>query len=524
MMMSNTLPLWLVALTLPLCVTGCGSSSSDNPTNSSLPSDTTNDVNTPPVVAAGQMQSVESGDVVTLTADVTDEDDVVITWRQLSGTQVVISALSGTTMTFVAPVVTDVELLVFEVSADDGINAAVTDSVSVEVSPAGASEPSPDPVDSAWIVNHEDTRSSHILESSSGQGVLVNVQSVSQTFDDGDTYTVVVSQGIPNYQVTITQALLSWLNNRPRAVNDFVTGETTVSVGDVIHFGADIGYRSNNSCATNAGYGYWPPGPVCPEQDPREVYLPQQPQATEEACASGLGKVGLWVNGSSIYNWGDGQSYNGGDWQTLAPVAEQYDVDLCGGHAANGDYHHHFYSSCLAEMVSDTGNGHSPLYGYAADGYPIYGPWEASGQLAVSAWTVRDYSAQAATGCADGSRSCVLVDPFDVSQGTESANQGPGFDQTISTLSGNQLVATNGYFYEDYYWEPALSALEGPYLDQYNGHYDEQRGYHYHVTVVESDGNLTPSFPYTIGTRFAGQLADNSIARCSTGQSMPPRG
>jgi hypothetical protein len=78
-------------------------------------------------------------------------------------------------------------------------------------------------------------------------------------------------------------------------------------------------------------------------------------------------------------------SYNNdGDWQNLAPVAEFYDVDICGGHAANGDYHHHFYTRCLADLVSDKGNEHSPIYGYAADGYPVYGPWESDAVLAIS--------------------------------------------------------------------------------------------------------------------------------------------
>jgi hypothetical protein len=31
---------------------------------------------------------------------------------------------------------------------------------------------------------------------------------------------------------------------------------------------------------------------------------------------------------------------------------------------------------------SDDGTGHSPLIGFAFDGYPIYGPYEAAGQLA----------------------------------------------------------------------------------------------------------------------------------------------
>ncbi|MFT4940524.1 MAG: hypothetical protein ACI88A_003580 [Paraglaciecola sp.] len=106
-------------------------------------------------------------------------------------------------------------------------------------------------------------------------------------------------------------------------------------------------------------------------------------------------------------------SYNNdGDWQNLAPVAEFYDVDICGGHAGNGNYHHHFYTSCLADLISDKGNEHSPIYGYAADGYPVYGPWESDAVLAISAWTVRDYSSDSATGCADNARSCSLVDQY----------------------------------------------------------------------------------------------------------------
>lgn len=213
-----------------------------------------------------------------------------------------------------------------------------------------------------------------------------------------------------------------------------------------------------------------------------------------------------------------------GDWHTLAPVAEQYDVDICGGHAAQGDYHHHFYSSCLADMVHDTGSGHSPLYGYAADGYPIYGPWEAENTLAVSAWVLRDYSPDSATGCPDGARSCQLVDPYDISQGTETVSAGPDFDAELTTLSGNRLIAAPGYYKEDFYWDQTLSQRGGEYLDQYNGHYDEERGYHYHITVTEEDGKLIPAFPYIIGERFAGELQDQALAQCDTGIAGPPPG
>ena len=57
------------------------------------------------------------------------------------------------------------------------------------------------------------------------------------------------------------------------------------------------------------------------------------------------------------------------------------------------------------------------------------------------------------------------------------------------------------------------------------GHTDATRGYHYHVTISETDGVYAPAFPYIIGTRFAGQLQDNSVAACSTGTvTGPPPG
>ncbi|WHI50688.1 hypothetical protein P3339_19995 [Microbulbifer sp. MLAF003] len=59
-------------------------------------------------------------------------------------------------------------------------------------------------------------------------------------------------------------------------------------------------------------------------------------------------------------------------------------MDICGGHAARGDYHHHSYSDCLAELVADIGNIHPPIYGSTADGYAVYEPSEEDGVLTKS--------------------------------------------------------------------------------------------------------------------------------------------
>ncbi|MEP4892327.1 MAG: YHYH protein [Aliiglaciecola sp.] len=507
--MKKTLLCSAILLALSAC---SGSDTDESETDSSTS-------NSSPSVDAGSDLYVDEGDTVTLEASVDDDDIYTVNWTQTGGTTTAdISDTNSQSISFTAPEVDTDDTLVFTVTVDDGVNEAVSDTVSVIVSDTSTDEETQND-SSVWIINETGELSEHILDSTTGIGVEVNVQSVEVEDIDGKEYTVVTSQGIPNYETLITDDIFDGLSGRPKASSDFVNGYPSVEVGDSISFGEDVGYVSNSNCTLDYGYGYWPPGPECPTQDERTVYLPVEPTPTEEECENGLSKVGIMVNGTSIYNWGDGMSYNSeGFWQTLAPEAELYDVDVCGGHAAGTDYHHHFYSACLAELLGDDGTAHSPLYGYAADGYPIYGPYESNGELAVSAWVLRDYSDPTTTGCSDGARSCNLVDQYDISQGTVEVSDGPGFDDVVLSLSSNEFIAKNGFYYEDYYWDSSLTDAGGVYLDQYNGHYDSERGYHYHITLtMDEDNNISPAFPYIIGTRYAGQLEDNAMASCSTG-------
>jgi len=384
-------------------------------------------------------------------------------------------------------------------------------------------------VGGCWEINETGERSSHILESQGSQGVLVNVEQVDFQLIDAEYYTYVKASGIPNYQVTLTQGDIDSLNNRPKAATDFRSGTTTAQAGQTIAFGQDIGFNSNTeNCDTTGGSGYWPPGPVCPTNQNTEGYFPAQPQEATDDCETGLGVIGYMANGTSIYNWYDGQTYNSeGTWQNLAPFAEHYDVDICGGHAAQGDYHHHFHSDCLAASMDDQASGHSPVYGTAADGYQVHGPWHASGVLAKSSWVKRDYSANSATGCGeDGKRSCVMVDPYDPSEGTTAAdNNGPDIGAAVTSQSGNAFVADSGFYFEDYYHSAELAAAGVDYLDEHNGHQHDDLPYHYHLTVeLNEQQQQIPAFPFIIGPRFKGQLRSNAITQCNTGSQQPPSG
>ena len=43
-------------------------------------------------------------------------------------------------------------------------------------------------------------------------------------------------------------------------------------------------------------------------------------------------------------------------------------------HPANSEYHYHGYTPCLhGEVFATSGTAHSKIYGWAFDGFPIYG-------------------------------------------------------------------------------------------------------------------------------------------------------
>ena len=58
-----------------------------------------------------------------------------------------------------------------------------------------------------------------------------------------------------------------------------------------------------------------------------------------DGCYAGL-ELGYFVNGIPIWNWADTTSYNSqGVWYNTAIGFEWYDIDVCLGHAAGGEYH-----------------------------------------------------------------------------------------------------------------------------------------------------------------------------------------
>ena len=350
---------------------------------------------------------------------------------------------------------------------------------------------------SQWIVNTQSLRSAYLR--SNEEFVEVNVTGVER---DGLS-TTVTSNAIPNYRITVTEEVLSTLALRNATEN------VTLEIGQVLNYGENIGWGSE--CGETGGSGWWPPsGGSCPDaQLDQRLAIPSAPRPNSNECETGLGPVGLWLNGVPIFNWSDASSFMNQDvWHQVASEFRSNGMDLCNGHAGNGAYHHHGYSTCVRQMVGDQGLGHSPIYGYAGDGYPIHGPYHDGDQLVESCWKKRDYSATSATGCgSDAVRDCRFIDEENINLGVEYVTTGPRVDSTIR-INGNDSLARSGIYYEDYYYDASCKDASEHGLDEHNGHDHDELGYHYHVTV---DSNLQPTFPLVHGPDYYGEVTNGSF-------------
>jgi uncharacterized protein (TIGR03437 family) len=209
---------------------------------------------------------------------------------------------------------------------------------------------------------------------------------------------------------------------------------------------------------------------------------------------------------------GPGGVAGDGIWRRNAAFGETQTFDSCQGHQPNnGAYHYHINPLCLRAQLKDnvvliknsrvgaiynektSGFTHSPILGWAQDGYPIYGPYgytnpkdsaspikrmASSYQLrsitvrtSLPAWSVPNHSG--------------------VSQQLSASQYGP----PVSALY------PLGRYVEDYDYVNGLGDL-----DQYNGRTtvtpEFPNGTYAYFISLDSNGN--PAFPYILAGQFYG--------------------
>ena len=99
-----------------------------------------NNVNTPPVVEAGERQTIDERSMVVLQGNASDtQGSVSVQWEQISGETVDIEDANTLTASFRAPSTSDDETLVFRLTATDGEGVTASDDVTVVVNDRRAS-------------------------------------------------------------------------------------------------------------------------------------------------------------------------------------------------------------------------------------------------------------------------------------------------------------------------------------------------------------------------------------------------
>jgi hypothetical protein len=281
----------------------------------------------------------------------------------------------------------------------------------------------------------------------------------------------------------IDPQITSWLYNTTGQTFTGTNGTFTVNVNAIYYTSSNVYIKSSG-----VPYYYTDGNSNFDADDQSAIYkFPRTQTAATSATRSGgvaYANVGATLDGVLVLNPSDGKSYQNQDvWHQIAYSFEGLDFDSYNGHSTpQGVYHHHIDPNAMYNVSAST--VHSPIVGYAFDGYPIYGPYaytNTDGTGAItrmeSSWQVRNISSR--TTLPDGSTA-------------SSAGPCVGMPPSCQPL---------GKYWEDYEYVAGSGDL-----DRYNGRFcvtpEYPSGtYCYFVTLTSS---LTPEFPYIIGDSLYG--------------------
>lgn len=334
-----------------------------------------------------------------------------------------------------------------------------------------------------------------------------------------------------NSYAQLSPAITSWLQNNSIMGSYYMQGNSNPVSNNILVNCQKVEYSANNVYISTKGVPAYPTGPFLdgnPSQASNQnaifkfTLTPQKNNGTPTPTT--MGNIGVFINGVALFDNRDGVGWNsntnvlcggpgnppcpGGTsaWNRDAVVAERPGFDCSKGHPAQGNYHHHQNPSAFKldlNVISNIcnlydadglytiqNNQHSPLIGYAYDGYPIYGAYgykniDGTGGIVriKSSYSLRAINVR--THYADGT----------------AVPNGPAVNATYPL----------GYFREDYEYIPHPS--DPDYLDEHNGRFcvtpEYPAGtYAYFCTV---DNNHNSAYPYAVGPTFYGVYSNAKV-------------
>ncbi len=314
-------------------------------------------------------------------------------------------------------------------------------------------------------------------------------------------------------------AITSWLQNTTETGSYYMQGNSTPIDNGILYNCQKVEYSNEFVYVHTRGIPAYPTGPFqdrnpSQAEDQDAIYkIPLNPvEETGNKTSTTPGNIGVFINGVSLFDYRDGVAWNpqtnalcggpgnppcpGGmgatqDWNRDAIPAEMEGFDCSKAHPARGNYHHHQNPSAFKldlDVIYDVcnlydadglyaidANQHSPLIGFAYDGFPIYGAY--------------GFKNTDGTGGIERIKSSYQL------RNITSRDNGPDF-------SGDYFL---GYFREDY--EYVAHPNEPDFLDEHNGRFcitpEYPNGtYAYFATV---DEKWNSAYPYVVGPTFFGE-------------------
>ena len=263
---------------------------------------------------------------------------------------------------------------------------------------------------------------------------------------------------------------------------------------------------------------------------------PTIPTAGTAKTLTGNGTIGFFVDGVAMFDSRDAHYWNGttddvggtGDWNREAYVNEGATFDPAYAHQENtGTYHYHANPVALRYLLGDhvafdsstqtysertnPAVRHSPILGWVADGYPIYGPYgysvatnPASGiRRMLSGYHRRD-------GGKNTDNLSVIGRKLLPAWATRLYSSG-------GTITGPDVSSTYplGRYMEDNAYLGDLGYSQGTDfdLDESNGRFcvtpEFPNGTYAYFVCIAADG--TPAFPYNIGRAYHGTVTAGRV-------------
>jgi len=105
--------------------------------------------------------------------------------------------------------------------------------------------------------------------------------------------------------------------------------------------------------------------------------LPLVPKLAGKITRLPMGPIGAALNGVVFFNPFEMEGMN-----AVEGYSEVWLDSCCGHPQQTGVYHYHKYPNCVKSPFKDDGKKHSPILGFAFDGFPLYGPYESEGVMA----------------------------------------------------------------------------------------------------------------------------------------------